>query len=775
MRRPLLYILLLFTLGILVQYAFHIKTLFLGIAFMLSVFMLIFIFQNNMQRIICLLIAIVMLSSLYFQMVEHNHSWINQFHKKEVWIKGYILDTIKKDESYYQAVIQLEAIQYKEITKKCNEKILLNLTGEQGNIYKKIGQSIKIKGKMRLPSSNRNPKTFNYQRYLKTKNIHMIMNAKAKDIQWTEGDTKLILQYIGPFKYDFNNKISQYMNKESAGVLMGLLFGDKQFIDQDIYHDFKLNGTAHILAVSGIHMGILYSILQLFGKHKSLLKDIITIGFILTYAFISNFSPSVTRAGIMIALYILSRYVNKRYDLISAAAFTALLMMLMNPYAIFDVGFQLSFAAVFSVGIIFPYIKNKLKYQHISIDMLTVVLAIQLGTIPLIAYHFNYFSLVAFFINSPVILGASIILPIAFLMLPLSILGGEILLWITLLEEMLIEALIYMNQISTMLPNAFLNVVSPPVCLILLYYGAILALTYEGVWTKIKKHKEKAVLIGIVVIIISCLGIALYADPYDIVFVDVGQGDCIHIKTANGKNILVDGGGNANFDVGEKILAPYLFKNGVNQIDMACITHLHEDHYKGIISLMNITRIKELALPTQDKEHPLIDEIKQLCKEKKTNIIYLGKNDKISIANDISMLVFHPKEQSGNFQEENENNQSLVLLLDYLGTKVLLTGDIEQETEALLVKEISTLSANILKAPHHGSDTSSTMDFIEKVDPEIAIIQVGKNNRFGLPSKEVLKRYQDKEIKIYRNDKNGAIMVNIQKDKVNIKTMLEER
>ncbi|GAJ07906.1 unnamed protein product, partial [marine sediment metagenome] len=261
------------------------------------------------------------------------------------------------------------------------------------------------------------------------------------------------------------------------------------------------------------------------------------------------------------------------------------IFILYNPYVIFDVGFQLSFSAVFSVGIIYPYLKKKINHKNACIDMLLILFAIQFGTMPLVAYHFNYFSLSAFIINIPVILSASVALPIAFLMLPLSIVSGQAFHWTALLEEMFLDALIFMNQLSTFLfESVSFNVISPNISTLGIYYVTLLILSYEEMWGILKRYKKKVIIIGIITMSISFLLSNALVNPYEIVFVDVGQGDCIHIKTPNGKNILIDGGGNLSqkqFDVGEKILAPYLLKNGVAHIDMAFITHLHEDHYKG--------------------------------------------------------------------------------------------------------------------------------------------------------------------------------------------------
>lgn len=775
MRRPLLYILVLYALGIIIQYTFHIESYITKIALGLSVLLLFFLRHKTKSRVVCLFFATILLASLYLQTVEQTHQWIKQFENKQVSVSGHIHDVVVKNNDYHKATVYLKSIRYQDKIIKCNEKIILNLKGESTNIHQLIGECIEVKGIMALPEPNRNPRCFNYQRYLKAKGIYMMMNAKVQDMHWEKGKAKLLVHHLGQFKYSFQSKIKNIMDEQTAGVLIGLLFGDKQFIDNEIYDDFKKNGTAHILAVSGIHMGILYSLLQCFGKNKGLLKDGCVILLMVSYAFISNFSPSVTRAVAMIIILIISKHLYRRYDLLSAVAFTALLFMIHNPNVIFDVGFQLSFVAVFSVAIIYPYIKTKIKYQNVLIDMLVVLLAIQLGTVPLITYHFNYFSFSALFINIPVILAASIALPIAFIMLPLSIIEGQVFLWITLLVEMLLEALIYINQMSIYLfKNVSVNVISPPVIAIILYYASILFLTYEAVWETLIPYKRKIMLIGLIGIIIS-FQVAKMGNPYEIVFVDVGQGDCVFIKTPKGKNILVDGGGSINkkeWDVGEKILVPYLLKNGVNHIDMAFVTHMHEDHYRGVVSLMNILKVEKLALHINTTNNPVEEEIKKIAHKRKTDIAYLEKDDKILIEDNLYITVLNPKKQyEKDYNEQEENNQSLVLLLDYSGTKILLTGDIEDEREKILVN--GNIKADILKVPHHGSDTSSTTHFLNKVDPSIAIIQVGKHNTFGHPSKEVLKRYHEKDIRVFRNDKDGAILINIEENGLHVKTMLD--
>lgn len=261
----------------------------------------------------------------------------------------------------------------------------------------------------------------------------------------------------------------------------------------------------------------------------------------------------------------------------------------------------------------------------------------------------------------------------------------------------------------------------------------------------------------------------------DVIFVDVGQGDCIHVKTDEGKNYLIDGGGSTGYDTGSEVLKPYLLKNGVKHIDAAFVTHLHEDHYGGIRSLASEGMIESIGVYEANR---LIEE--RVQSETNTELFYLHGGQKIRLGRDVYLEVLAPAEKSEEeyskivSEEDDENAASLVFRLDYRGIRILITGDIDSASEEVLTEMYGNrLKSDILKVPHHGSRYSSSEDFIAAVSPDVAVFQVGRNN-YGHPDAEILRRYINAGVSVYRNDRNGAVGLDIKRDgKTEVMTMLD--
>ena len=232
---------------------------------------------------------------------------------------------------------------------------------------------------------------------------------------------------------------------------------------------------------------------------------------------------------------------------------------------------------------------------------------------------------------------------------------------------------------------------------------------------------------------------------------------------------MIDTGGSTSpsYDVGENIVHKYLLYKGINKIDYLMLSHFDADHCQGAIFLLKNMKIKNLIISIQPENSEFYEEITNICRQKNTNIMYVKKGNKFKIAN-LDIEILHP---NNNFIAENTlNNNALVCKINYYNFKMLFTGDIEKIAENQLLDE--ELLADLLKVGHHGSKTSTTQEFLNKVNPQIALIGVGENNKFGHPNDDVIKRLQEKGIKIFRTDLNGEINININKNgKVNTKTM----
>jgi competence protein ComEC len=278
-----------------------------------------------------------------------------------------------------------------------------------------------------------------------------------------------------------------------------------------------------------------------------------------------------------------------------------------------------------------------------------------------------------------------------------------------------------------------------------------------------------------------CAGVALAAaltfasplcrqDRSSLVFVDVGQGDCLHIRTPDGRNYLVDGGGSVDYNVGAKTLLPYLLKNGVGHLDGVFATHLHTDHWRGLCELSEQMDVGKVYIYEGNR---VIDIAIKVGKD---DIRYIAQGDAVALGAGVKLDVLYPPRRAEEdylyaAEEEaagrgDENANSLIMKIDYEGVTALMTGDAGEEAEkALLDISASALRSRILKVGHHGSKYSTTNDFLAAANPDAAVIQVGRNT-FGHPTTEVLDRLADDDIMIFRNDLGGAIMFMIRDGKV---------
>ncbi|HHY90638.1 MAG TPA: DNA internalization-related competence protein ComEC/Rec2, partial [Clostridiales bacterium] len=490
--------------------------------------------------------------------------------------------------------------------------------------------------------------------------------------------------------------------------------------------------------------------------------------------------PSVLRAATMLGLLIIAPLLNRKYDSLSAIAVVALFLLIINPLLIFHVGFQLSFAAVLSIVLLYPKILEKITFlPPFWAQSIAVIISAQIGTIPIVAYHFHFISIAAFFINIPIVLLAGYVMPLglitivsAFIFYPLSVFLGKILF-------ILLKIMVILTELAASMPMASVQTVSPSIFFVICYYFFLFIISAEkclpeGIWVQ-KRKKLCGLLIALY---LAVWGISyLFPQNAEVIFVDVGQGDCTVIRTPKRKTILIDGGGNydwsaQSWDVGEDVLVPFLLRNGIRHIDMVILSHPHRDHIGGLLSVFSHLKVDILFRGVGNYESEDLKILEELCKKNHVQIYLLQQGDQIQIEKDIHMEVLFPEKWNGAISDEEANNHSLVCLIRMKGIDILFTGDIEKETEMKLTEKYPDLRADILKAAHHGSNTSNTEKWIRLLRPRMAVIQVGKN-LFGHPSQEVLERFEQNHIYVFRNDQDGAILLQIEGQRVRVKTTLK--
>ena len=414
-------------------------------------------------------------------------------------------------------------------------------------------------------------------------------------------------------------------------------------------------------------------------------------------------------------------------------------------------------------------------------------------------YHFNTLSLTFVISNllaSP-IMGILVIL--GFVTIIISFIFMPIAKLLSIVLNILLNLFLQIANITGNMPLSQIYIITPSLIYIILYYLCVFILIYykekkeiviksinniqikvkskinrevdvkidRKIKEKIKLKKRKIVAIFIIIIILTNSIYKQIPTNLKIHFIDVGQGDSMLIITPKQKNILIDGGGSKDkesFDVGESTLMPYLLDRKINKLDYIMISHFDADHVGGILTILEKIKVDKVIISKQGEDSENYQEFKRITKEKKIEVSVVKKGDNLVLENDLILKILWPKQEQ--IKENILNNNSIVAKLEYKTFSMLLTGDIEEIAEKEILEEYKNsdiLKSIVLKVAHHGSKSSSMQSFLDKVKPKIALIGVGENNTFGHPNNGVLERLNKLRTKIYRTDKNGEIIITVNK------------
>ncbi len=708
------------------------------------------------KKIIVILICLI-ISIGYVSILENKYSKISDMPIKEM-------------------VTIISDIQEKEYKKVCtakivrnNKKILINIKMSQDIPSIKYGDSLYIEGEFKKPEEARNYKGYNYKQYLKTKKIiGTVELEKAKILKSSNGS------FIHNIQKYIKDTINGTLTDEEGNLLLAILLGDKDKLSEDIQESFKTSNLSHMLAVSGAHvsyiiLGLTY-VLQnsIIGKKNG---KIVCIFFLLVFMAITNFTPSVTRACIMAVLTLFSGIVYRKSDVYTNISVAALITLIFNPYSLLDLGFQLSYGGTIGIIIFIKRIQEKKsnsKVVNYIKQMALVSIYANIIIIPIMMYHFNTVSLTFIISNimaSPIL---GIIVINGFLFIITSITVKPLTRLIAIFIKPILSILIKISQICSKLPFSNILVVTPYMFNVISYYAIILYCIKSK-----KNNKCKIIICLLIVLILINFIIYIFPQKLRIFFIDVGQGDSTLIITPDKKTVLVDGGGSDSFDVGEKVLLPYLLDRRILKVDYVLISHFDTDHCGGILTIMEKVKVKNIIISEQAEHSENYERFKKLMIHKKIRLIEVKKGDKIKIGRYSEFKILFPTSRL--LSENPLNNNSIVAQFNYNNFKMLFTGDIEKLAEQQILKaEKAEIRADILKVAHHGSKTSSIPEFIKAVKPKIALIGVGKNNTFGHPNQQTIKNLENIKCRIYRTDLQGEIIIKIdQKGRMNVKSKLK--
>ena len=776
-RRPIFFITMFYIMGIIVQSNIQLSKNLLMFSMIGSIIVLIFAAKKYRSYLYIPLLAFALIiGSINYQLSYEKEGMLSSFLESEIVLVGDVIDASYKNN--LRLTIHVTEVSKANHTYIVKEKVITSLKGQANNPEDFLGKKVEITGMLLKPEKNRNPKMFNYWLFMKAKNTYAILYGDMGDVKILEKTPGInLLTTANKFRLNIINMILSIMPEKEGRVLLGILIGDKKHLDSEIYKDFMEVGAAHILAVSGLHVGIIYLFAKkLFSRLNLTIRSAFIAGFLLFYMTITGYAPSILRATIMIFLFILGPLVNRKYDIITSVFFTALILLIVNPLFLITTGFQLSFISVLSIACLYKPILNKVFYRLPTYwgQLASASLAAQIGTIPIIAFYFNMISPWALIINIPIIIILGYLVPLGLITIVFGFLQGTVAIAIGKIVVVGIGAIIKIADMGTALPFSGLRVVSPSMLTIIVYYFIIGLMAMEDKFIQKIPYTRNKIILAVLAIYLLVQSInGLIPGKMEITFLDVGQGDCIIIRTPMKKTILIDGGGSpfGTYDVGEMILVPYLLKNGINKVDLMIVSHVHDDHIGGLYKVLTYLSNDAVLVGKQPEPTENFLKLIQICKEKNIQILSLSKGDSILFEKGLQLNILHPSDKLIANSRDDLNNNSLVLLLQYMQYKMLFTGDIEAEAERELVEKYPHLKVDLLKIPHHGSRYSTEDEFLELVSPALAVIQVGRNN-FGHPHEEVVEKIKEKNIELFRNDINGAIIITVDGGILKVRTTL---
>ena len=640
------------------------------------------------------------------------------------------------------------------------------------------GDRVEVTGDLRPVPRKRNPADFDYGAFLQRRGIHGTMGIyEAGAIAFLGSDAGPIDDLITASRRHVRQSIRRFVRgEENHAVLFALILADRRGIDSETRTTFAETGLMHLLAVSGLHVLLvgllLYQLLKpvlarlrLSWKQVEFTRAAFTLILLLFYLLITGGTISVQRAFIMTAVWIGATLLQRQSDALNTLGVAAVIILLIRPAALFDVGFQLSFAAVGALVTLTPLMNYRIpeawQRQPVRwvLSMTVVSIAATLGTAPVLLYHFGRVPLAGLLLNLAAIPATAVALfgglfTVIFAWLPFvanafaavaelgasgllmtSRTGAQHLGW-ALVEGFVREGWLV---VSMVLGLGALALWKRPRTRWLLAAGALMCLAVS-LWMGVARRDASPRL--------------------DVVFLDVGQGDATLIKLPNGRHVLVDAGLRDPYtDQGMRTVLPHLRRYGIRRLDAIVLTHADADHYGGVFSVLEEVEVGQLIHNGHRKESPFWLSVLHTADSLGVPQRIVQAGDTLALDPNVRIRILHPAETPEPF--EDGNDASVVLHVEYGATSFLLTGDVEALGESEMVARYgSLLAGTVVKVAHHGSRTSSTEPFVDAASDSstaYAIISVARRNRYGLPNEEPLARWQATGAEVLQTAHEGAV------------------
>ena len=751
-----------------------------------------------------------------------NHVQEGQRAVVEGWVEE--MPTVYPDKVQYR--VHLEQLTYKG-SPPLRVTGTARITLYQSENPFRVGDRLRIhRIKLKRPRNFKNPGRFDYVHYTRSQGIDVLGGvSKAKYFE------RLGAVPLGTFtalrctiRERMLSFFDRHLPEDSAALLKAMLLGEKQYLSESLRQAYIDTGLAHLMAVSGLHIGfvagacflILYPLVffllwkfrsrwALLGYGKKVVALLCIIP-VLFYMLLVGAKISALRAGVMILVYLFAVLINREKHLLNALLVAAFLILIWNPEAVVGPGFLLSFGALLTIVLAIQFMENPsgdaldqlgevpwyrrlpkprlseaswgARIYDIFQSTVFITLAALLGTLPILIYFFNHISIGGIFLNLLLVPLTAVLIPLGLLTSLLALLYEPLGALLMPLTAGLLQIYVGLPKLAAPLPFMSFYVPTPPAIWPILYYALLVAIP---TWIRSRRSiaepvpdprnaRSKTIPWGLAlasaILVVSFIWPRF---PYfkngelSVYLLDVGQGESIYMEFPNGETLLLDGGGyfRNSLDVGKLVVAPFLWSRGLWGLSYVGASHSDHDHISGLESLAELVSIGHFLERRPSLVDQRIDRLKSRLINRDTVPVPLQPGRPWSIGK-VRLTLLHPTPEfiaASPSSNKIGNDLSMVWKIEYGAFSMLLTGDITEKAERYLVEHNAPLQAGILKAPHHGSRTSSHPEFLRAVGPKDVIVSSGRFNIFHHPHPNIVERYRQQGATLWRTDLQGAIRI----------------